>query len=86
MIIELHYMKRNMMKKKKIIKKIEINIFHSCFISLIKTMNVRSIFGVFKRTPSLHVKMPLGRWNVSTNHNDTMLKIKYATEDNCGFS
>ena len=30
-----------------------------------------------------HVKVPLGRWNIH-NYKETMLKIKYATEDNCG--
>jgi hypothetical protein len=29
--------------------------------------------------------MPLGRWNIH-NYRETNLKIKYATEDNCGFS
>ena len=28
------------------------------------------------------IKMPLGRWNI-LDHNKTMLKVKYATEDNC---
>ena len=32
-----------------------------------------------------HVKMPLGRWN-KHNYTETSLKIKYATEDNCGIS
>jgi hypothetical protein len=32
-----------------------------------------------------HVKPPLGRWNAH-NHNQTVLKIKYANEDNCGIS
>jgi len=33
----------------------------------------------------LHVKLPLGRWNIHS-YSETMLKIKYATEDNCGVS
>ena len=32
-----------------------------------------------------HVKTPLGRWNIS-NYRETMLKLKYANEDNCGIS
>jgi hypothetical protein len=48
-------------------------------------MNYRSytsIISVFKGT---HVKTPLGRWNIH-NYRETMLKLKYATEDNCGIS
>ena len=45
-------------------------------------MNFKSIIEIFKLS-SLHVKTPLGRWNIH-NHKETMLKIKYATEDNCG--
>ena len=48
-------------------------------------MNFRSIIGMFKGTSLSHVKTPLGRWNIH-NHRETMLKIKYATEDNCGIS
>lgn len=48
-------------------------------------MNARRIIDVFKRTFSPHVKTPLGRWNIH-NHSETALKIKYATEDNCGIS
>ena len=28
------------------------------------------------------LKVPLGRWNI-LNHDKSMLKVKYATEDNC---
>jgi hypothetical protein len=48
-------------------------------------MNFRSIIGFFKGASLSHVKMPLGRWNIH-NYRETTLKIKYATEDNCGFS
>ena len=48
-------------------------------------MNFRSIIGIFKGNSLSHVKTPLGRWNIH-NHRETMLKIKYATEDNCGIS
>ena len=48
-------------------------------------MNFRSIIGIFKGKSLSHVKTPLGRWNIH-NHRETMLKIKYATEDNCGIS
>ena len=46
-------------------------------------MNLKSIIGIFKGTSLSHVKQPLGRWNIH-NYRETMLKIKYATEDNCG--
>jgi hypothetical protein len=48
-------------------------------------MNFRSIIGIFKRTSIPDVKTPLGRWNIHNNR-ETTLKIKYATEDNCGIS
>lgn len=48
-------------------------------------MNFRSIIGFLKGTSLLPAKMPLGRWNIH-NYRETTLKIKYATEDNCGFS
>jgi hypothetical protein len=44
-------------------------------------MNVRSIIEIFRRVPQ--VKMPLGRWNIH-NYSETILKVQYATEDNCG--
>jgi hypothetical protein len=31
------------------------------------------------------LKVPLGRWNI-LNHDKSMLKVKYATEDNCFMS
>ena len=43
----------------------------------------RSIINVFKCAFSPHIKTPLGRWNIH-NYGETALKIKYATEDNCG--
>jgi hypothetical protein len=46
-------------------------------------MNFRSIREIFKRVSLSDVKMPLGRWNIH-NYRETSLKIKYATEDNCG--
>jgi len=48
-------------------------------------MNALRITNIFKRMHSPHVKIILGRWNI---HNDsqTILKIKYANEDNCGLS
>ncbi len=48
-------------------------------------MNFRSIREIFKRVSLSEVKMPLGRWNIH-NYRETSLKIKYATEDNCGIS
>ncbi len=48
-------------------------------------MNFRSIREIFKRVSLSDVKMPLGRWNIH-NYKETSLKIKYATEDNCGIS
>ena len=38
-----------------------------------------------KHVFSPHKKTPLGRWNIH-NHTETALKIKHATEDNCGIS
>lgn len=46
-------------------------------------MNTTRIIDIFKRMFLPHVKTPLGRWNIH-NHRETSLKIKYATEDNCG--
>jgi len=52
-------------------------------------MNALRILDIFKRMYSprvkSHAKFNLGRWHI---HNDsqTMLKIKYANEDNCGLS
>jgi hypothetical protein len=46
-------------------------------------MNFKSISEIFKRVSLSHVKTPLGRWNIH-NYRETSLKIKYATEDNCG--
>jgi hypothetical protein len=48
-------------------------------------MNATRIIDVLKRTSLPHVKPLLGRWNIH-NHSETALKIKYATEDNCGIS
>lgn len=48
-------------------------------------MNFKSIIRIFKGISLPRVKTPLGRWNIH-NHRETMLKIKYATEDNCGIS
>lgn len=48
-------------------------------------MNFTSIIKIFKYASLSHVKTPLGRWNIH-NYSETMLKIKYATEDNCGIS
>jgi hypothetical protein len=48
-------------------------------------MNARRILDIFKSTSSVHIKQPLGRWNIH-NHSETALKIKYANEDNCGIS
>jgi hypothetical protein len=46
-------------------------------------MNTTRITDIFKRMFLPHVKTPLGRWNIH-NYKETSLKIKYATEDNCG--
>jgi len=46
-------------------------------------MNIRNILELFKR--SGQVKTPLGRWRVHHDR-ETILKIKYANEDNCGIS
>jgi len=48
-------------------------------------MNATRILDIFRRTSLLHIKAPLGRWNIH-NHKETALKIKYANEDNCGIS
>jgi len=48
-------------------------------------MNVRRILDIFKHVSLAHIKAPLGRWNIH-NHRETVLKIKYANEDNCGIS
>ena len=48
-------------------------------------MNAARILDIFKRIYSPQVKFHLGRWNIH-NETQTMLKIKYANEDNCGLS
>ncbi len=48
-------------------------------------MNFKNITGILKRTSLSYVKTPLGRWNIH-NYDETILKIKYANEDNCGIS
>jgi len=48
-------------------------------------MNFISIIRSLKNTSLPQVKTPLGRWKIH-NDKETKLKIKYATEDNCGLS
>jgi hypothetical protein len=48
-------------------------------------MNFKSIIDIFRRAPLSHTKTLLGRWNIH-NYSETTLKIKYATEDNCGIT
>jgi hypothetical protein len=45
----------------------------------------RRIIDVFKNICWTHHKPSLGRWNIH-NDRETILKIKYANEDNCGIS
>jgi hypothetical protein len=55
------------------------------FYKIIIQMKFRTIIDILKRSSLSHVKTPLGRWNIH-NYSQTMLKIKYANEDNCGIS
>lgn len=48
-------------------------------------MKFNTIINILKRSSLSDVKMPLGRWNIH-NYNQTILKCKYANEDNCGIS
>jgi len=49
-------------------------------------MNASRILYIFKHALLTQNKPPtLGRWNIH-NHKETILKIKYANEDNCGIS
>jgi hypothetical protein len=48
-------------------------------------MNATRILDIFKRKFLTNIKPPLGRWKIH-NHKQTILKIKYANEDNCGIS
>jgi hypothetical protein len=48
-------------------------------------MKFITIIKILKRSSLPEVKPPLGRWKIH-NYRETMLKIKYATEDNCGIS
>jgi hypothetical protein len=49
-------------------------------------MNARiRILDIFKCIYFTPLNQPLGRWN-NHNYKQTALKIKYATEDNCGIS
>jgi len=52
---------------------------------IIIIMNATRILDIFKRTFLTNIKPPLGRWKIH-NHKQTILKIKYANEDNCGIS
>lgn len=45
-------------------------------------MKFRTIIEILKGS---NIKLPLGRWN-KHNYSQTVLKIKYANEDNCGFT
>ena len=63
----------------------KINIPHLGFHTII-IMNARPVFDIIKHVFMAHNKPPtLGRWNIHNNR-ETMLKIKYANEDNCGIS
>jgi hypothetical protein len=48
-------------------------------------MNPTRILEIFKRVYLTQINVPLGRWKIH-NHRQTILKIKYANEDNCGIS
>jgi hypothetical protein len=48
-------------------------------------MNFKSIYDIVRRVSLSNNKPQLGRWNIH-NYKETSLKIKYATEDNCGIS
>jgi hypothetical protein len=48
-------------------------------------MKFRSVIEIFKSIYFSRGKMRLGRWNIHSDK-ETMLKIQYATEDNCGIS
>lgn len=48
-------------------------------------MKFRSVIEIFKSIYFPRRKMQLGRWNIHSDK-ETMLKIQYATEDNCGIS
>lgn len=49
-------------------------------------MNSRRILDILKHVSFIKNKsLSLGRWNIH-NHRETVLKIKYANEDNCGIS
>ena len=48
-------------------------------------MKFITIIEMLKLASTSHVSQPLGRWNIN-NYSQSMLKLKYATEDNCGIS
>ncbi len=48
-------------------------------------MNSTRVLELFKRVYLTQVNAHLGRWK-SHNYKQTVLKIKYANEDNCGIS
>jgi hypothetical protein len=48
-------------------------------------MNATRILDIIKRKFLTNINPPLGRWKIH-NHKQTILKIKYANEDNCGIS
>jgi hypothetical protein len=61
-----------------------MNLIHLVFYIII-IMNAIRILDIFKRIYFTHVNQPLGRWS-NHNYKQTLLKIKYANEDNCGIS
>lgn len=48
-------------------------------------MNAKRILDIFKHIYFAPLKPPLGRWN-NHSYKQTVLKIKYANENNCGIS
>jgi hypothetical protein len=48
-------------------------------------MKFINIIQMLKHLSLPNVNPPLGRWNIH-NYKQTMLKLKYANEDNCGIS
>jgi hypothetical protein len=55
------------------------------FITKIVIMNSTRIIDIVKFVYFKQANVPLGRWT-NHNHKQTILKIKYANEDNCGVS
>jgi hypothetical protein len=63
-----------------------VNFLEMIYTRIIPTRMIPTfVLDLFKCVHLTKVNGPLGRWT-NHNHKQTVLKIKYANEDNCGIS